>query len=127
VEVVIRRVPVPVTGSLHRFKYRLALVSEGLCVMRYDDEAGKEDHKHLGTPGGPLPVRPHRHSAFLTDVEAHSEAMRWLGVDSYAALAEVVRTNGRQMPGHRAGAVTAETRALLRSVARPVSAFTPRS
>ncbi len=52
----------------------------------------------------------------------HSEAMRWLGVDSYAALVEVVHANGRQMPGHRAGAVTAETRALLRSVATPVEA-----
>ena len=52
----------------------------------------------------------------------HSEAMRWLGVDSYGALVEVVHANGRQMPGHRAGPVTAETRALLRSVARPARA-----
>ena len=50
----------------------------------------------------------------------HSEAMRWLGVDSYAALVEVVHANGRQMPGHRAMRVTAETRALLRSVTMPV-------
>jgi hypothetical protein len=49
VEVVIWRVPVPVTGSLLTFKYRLALVSEDECVMRYDNEAGKGDHKHLGT------------------------------------------------------------------------------
>ena len=33
---------------LHTFKYRLALVSEGVCVMRYDNEAGKGDHKHVG-------------------------------------------------------------------------------
>lgn len=26
---------------------RLALVVEGVCVLRYDHEAGKEDHKHL--------------------------------------------------------------------------------
>jgi hypothetical protein len=50
----------------------------------------------------------------------HSEAMRWLGVDSYAALVEVVHANGRQMPGHRAGPVRAETRALLRLVTKPV-------
>jgi hypothetical protein len=51
----------------------------------------------------------------------HSEAMRWLGVDNYAALVEVVHANGRQMPGHRAGPVTAETRALLRLIAKPVA------
>ena len=48
----------------------------------------------------------------------HSEAMRWLGVDSYSALVEIVHANGRQMPGHRAGVVTAETRALLRSITK---------
>ncbi len=51
----------------------------------------------------------------------HSEAMRWLGVDSYAALVEIVHANGRQMPGHRAGPVPADTRALLRLVTKPPS------
>ncbi|WP_159718901.1 toxin-antitoxin system TumE family protein [Geminicoccus flavidas] len=49
VETVIWRVPEPVRGSAHGFKYRLALVVEGECVLRYDNEAGKGDHKHLGT------------------------------------------------------------------------------
>lgn len=47
VEIVIWRVPKPVPGSPHHFKYRLALVSEDVCVLRYDNEAGKGDHKHL--------------------------------------------------------------------------------
>jgi len=47
VELVIWRVPKPVPGSPHNFKYRLALVSEDVCVLRYDNEAGKGDHKHL--------------------------------------------------------------------------------
>ncbi|WP_026596443.1 toxin-antitoxin system TumE family protein [Methylohalobius crimeensis] len=47
VEIVIWRVPEPVRGSCHHFKYRLALVSEGLCRIRYDNEAGKGDHKHI--------------------------------------------------------------------------------
>jgi hypothetical protein len=34
-------------GSRHRFKYRLALVVGGECVMRYDNEAGKGDHRHV--------------------------------------------------------------------------------
>lgn len=47
VEMVVWRVPEPVRGSRHAFKYRLALVDEGVCVLRYDNEAGKGDHKHI--------------------------------------------------------------------------------
>lgn len=47
-ELVIWDVPSPVRGSAHPFKYRLALVVEGTCVLRYDNEAGKGDHKHIG-------------------------------------------------------------------------------
>jgi hypothetical protein len=32
----------------------------------------------------------------------HAGAMRWLGVDSYSALVEIIHANGRKMPGHRA-------------------------
>lgn len=48
VETVVWRVPNAVHGSAHSIKYRLALVSEGTCVLRYDNEAGKGDHKHVG-------------------------------------------------------------------------------
>lgn len=48
VSVSIYELPAPLPGSAHRFKYRLALVVNGVCVLRYDNEAGKGDHKHLG-------------------------------------------------------------------------------
>ncbi|ABB33184.1 hypothetical protein Gmet_2969 [Geobacter metallireducens GS-15] len=48
VEMVVWRVPSPLPGSAHGFKYRLALVVDEQCVLRYDNEAGKGDHKHLG-------------------------------------------------------------------------------
>ena len=48
VEIVVWRTPRPVRGSAHRFKYRLALVVAGKCVLRYDNEAGKGDHRHWG-------------------------------------------------------------------------------
>jgi len=51
----------------------------------------------------------------------HGEAMRWLGVDSYNELVEIVHYNGRQMPGHRPMSVAPETRSLLRQITRPVS------
>ena len=39
--------PRPLRGSTHRYKYRLALVRDGICVLRDDNEAGKGDHRHL--------------------------------------------------------------------------------
>jgi len=48
VEIVIWRLPRQPRASAHRFKYRLALVHEGICVLRYDNEAGKGDHRHIG-------------------------------------------------------------------------------
>ena len=47
VDLFIWAVPAPVRGSRHGYKYRLALVVDGVCVMRYDNEAGKGDHKHV--------------------------------------------------------------------------------
>ena len=46
-ELVLWRLPKPATGSTHGFKYRLAYVVHGVCVLRYDNEAGKGDHRHV--------------------------------------------------------------------------------
>ena len=46
-ELVLWEVPEPVSGSAHRYKYRLAFVVAGECVLRNDNEAGKGDHKHV--------------------------------------------------------------------------------
>jgi hypothetical protein len=48
-ELVLWRVPTPVPGSAHRFKYRLAYVVNGICVVRYDNESGKGDHRHVNS------------------------------------------------------------------------------
>lgn len=48
VELVVWRLRAPLPGSRHVFKYRLALVIEGHCVLRYDNESGKGDHRHEG-------------------------------------------------------------------------------
>jgi len=47
-DVTIWRLPKPLPGSAHAFKYRLALVVDEVCVLRFDNEAGKGDHKHVG-------------------------------------------------------------------------------
>lgn len=48
-ELVLWRLPVPLAGSVHHYKYRLAYVVAGECVIRYDNEAGKGDHRHIGS------------------------------------------------------------------------------
>jgi hypothetical protein len=47
-ELVLWRVPEAVIGSVHPYKYRLAYVVKGTCVVRYDNEVGKGDHRHFG-------------------------------------------------------------------------------
>jgi hypothetical protein len=42
------KVPSPVPGSAHGYKYALSYVVGGSCVLRYDNERGKGDHKHEG-------------------------------------------------------------------------------
>ncbi|WP_126461289.1 toxin-antitoxin system TumE family protein [Sulfuritortus calidifontis] len=46
-ELVLWQLPKPLAGSLHGYKYRLAYVVNGECVLRYDNEAGKGDHRHF--------------------------------------------------------------------------------
>ncbi|AUB83485.1 toxin-antitoxin system TumE family protein [Candidatus Thiodictyon syntrophicum] len=48
VEAVVWQVPVAVPGCSHPYKYRLYCGRAGTCLVRYDNERGKGDHKHLG-------------------------------------------------------------------------------
>ncbi|WP_145561129.1 toxin-antitoxin system TumE family protein [Yersinia mollaretii] len=48
VQFVIWEVDPSVAASHHAYKYRLAYVVDEICVIRYDNEAGKGDHKHIG-------------------------------------------------------------------------------
>jgi hypothetical protein len=49
IEVVVWRLTEPLGGSTHDLKYRLAYVFRDECVLRYDNEVGKGDHRHVGT------------------------------------------------------------------------------
>ena len=46
-EIVIWQLQAPLDGSAHDYKYRLAYVVNGDCVLRYDNETGKGNHLHL--------------------------------------------------------------------------------
>ena len=60
-EIVIWRVPQPARSSTHPYKYRLAYIANQRCVLRFDNEAGKGDHKHVGErqvpSGSPMWIR----------------------------------------------------------------------
>lgn len=47
IEMVIWRLPSPVLGSLHGYKYRLYFGRGGTRIVGFDNERGKGDHKHI--------------------------------------------------------------------------------
>ena len=47
VEMVIWRVPRPVKGSSHEYKYRLFYGRPGRRIVAYDNERSKGDHRHV--------------------------------------------------------------------------------
>jgi hypothetical protein len=49
IQVVVWLLPVPLSGSSHHYKYRLHYqTADGADVIRYDNERGKGDHRHVG-------------------------------------------------------------------------------
>ena len=72
-ELVLWRVPKPVLGSTHTFKYRLAYVVNGRCVVRFDNETGKGDHRHFNDRERPYTFEtPEK---LITDFQA--DIARW--------------------------------------------------
>lgn len=71
-EIVIWRVPRVLKGSSHTLQYRLALVVAGECVLRYDNEAGKGDHRHMSDVESPYAFSDVETllADFWTDVDA---------------------------------------------------------
>lgn len=74
VEIKVWQVPRAVRGSAHELKHSLALVAEGTCVLRYDNEAGKGDHRHLAG-GREMPYRFRGQDALVADF--------WSDVDAW--------------------------------------------
>ena len=48
VEIVIWDLPEPLPPSTHTYKYRLYFGVGGVDRVRYDNERGKDDHRHVG-------------------------------------------------------------------------------
>jgi len=48
VEIVVWQLPEPMVASTHAYKYRLYYGLADVCRVRYDNERGKGDHRHVG-------------------------------------------------------------------------------
>ena len=49
IEAVIWHLTKPLPGSSHPYKFRLFYgTTDGICLVRYDNERGKGDHRHVG-------------------------------------------------------------------------------
>ncbi|NCT69073.1 MAG: hypothetical protein GXC76_15705 [Rhodanobacteraceae bacterium] len=49
VQIAVWQLDSPLPPCTHPYKYRLYYGEAGACRVRYDNERGKGDHKHLGT------------------------------------------------------------------------------
>jgi hypothetical protein len=72
-EIVLWRLIKPLPGSSHSFKYRLAYVVNEVCVLHYDNEPGKGDHRHWGEEESDYKFRSF--DKLLADFQADIE--RW--------------------------------------------------
>ncbi|WP_244285745.1 toxin-antitoxin system TumE family protein [Caballeronia concitans] len=69
------KVPHPAEGSAHFYKYSAAYIVRNVCVLRYDNERGKGDHKHVGEVETPY--------AFTTPEQLMADF--WSDVDQWRA------------------------------------------
>ena len=67
VEIVVWRLARPLTPCTHSYKYRLYFGAGGDCRVRYDNERGKGDHRHVN--GVELPYRFVSMSKLLADFQ----------------------------------------------------------
>jgi hypothetical protein len=72
-EIVVWSLAEPLSPSTHRFKYRLAYVVSDECVVLYDNERGKGDHRHFA--GAEEPYRFISPDQLIEDFSADIE--RW--------------------------------------------------
>ncbi len=68
IEIVVWQLPEPLLPCVHCFKYRLYYGSNGVCRVRYDNERGKGDHRHIA--GVEQPYSFSSLDALLADFEA---------------------------------------------------------
>jgi Family of unknown function (DUF6516) len=79
-EYVVWLLPMPLPPSGHAYKYRLAYLKDLECVIRYDNERGKGDHRHVG--GQEIPYKFSTPRKLIADFEA--DIARWNRENSHS-------------------------------------------
>jgi Family of unknown function (DUF6516) len=79
-EYVVWLLPKSLPPSTHLYKYRLAYVVNRECVVRYDNEFGKGDHRHYGAKERPYAFSTPRQ--LIADFEA--DIARWNRENSHS-------------------------------------------
>ena len=74
IEVVVWHLSEPMPGSSHPYKYRLFFgKADGSCIVRYDNERGKGDHRHVADAEEPYAFSTLR--KLIEDFEADTGRM----------------------------------------------------
>ena len=76
VELVIWQLPAPTTDRPHGYKYRLYAGLEGKMLVRYDNETGKGDHKHVGESETEMPYHFVSLGQLVNDFIADAEKLK---------------------------------------------------
>ena len=76
-QMVIWRPPRRTRDRPHGIKYRLYLGRAGRCLVRYDNETGKGDHRHLGDEKPHVAYEFTSVDALLEDFRADCEQLGW--------------------------------------------------
>jgi hypothetical protein len=61
----------------HGLKYRLYLGQSGMTLVRYDNETGKEDHRHYGADEIEIPYEFSSIDELLTDFRNECKQLGW--------------------------------------------------
>ncbi len=77
VQMVLWRLPRPTKDRPHGLKYRLYLGRSGQVLVRYDNEAGKGDHRHVGADESQFAYEFSSLEKLLEDFRVECEQLGW--------------------------------------------------
>ena len=77
VQMALWQLPRPTKDRPHGLKYRLYLGRAGQTLVRYDNEAGKGDHRHVGADEVQAPYEFSSLEELLNDFRVECEQLGW--------------------------------------------------
>jgi hypothetical protein len=81
IEMVLWQLARPTKDRPHGLKYRLYLGRAGRTLVRYDNEAGKGDHRHVGADEAQAPYEFSSLEKLLNDFRVECKQLGWRWVE----------------------------------------------